>query len=303
VEGMNIGAMLLGFLGVLVSGLTSLVALGLLIARQIKPALITFAAGLLVTAVIAALSFLQHGGGYDPDPDDLGARLMIVLSAVTLLLAGAGQFISALQGPRPYAAAFGCAAGSMVFVAAPLLGEVSLLGDSLLAVSLLLALLSLMIAVLPPRRRTLLLWTALAALGGIAGFGVGDACVTTRSTLLDGFPGGKEDFRGRVRVEMHVLGVRVSDETGFALIPRVFGKDWQVNPGSSVRAASLTQAAWLYGPPAAGAIAGIVAGLILSLRIARLLVRQSGEGVHAEPLAEADRPREHGPSSDSIKPA
>lgn len=103
-EGMNIGAMLLGFLGVLVSGLTSLVALGLLIARQTKPALITFAAGLLVTGVIAAIatvSFLQHGGGYDPDPDDLGGRLMIVLSAVTLLLAGAGQFISALQGPGP----------------------------------------------------------------------------------------------------------------------------------------------------------------------------------------------------------
>jgi hypothetical protein len=272
VEGMNLGAMLLGYLGVLVSGLTSLVALGLLIARQTKPALITFAAGLLVTAVIAAiaaLSFLHHGGGYDPD--DLGGRLMIVLSAVILLLGGAGQFIAAFQGPQAYAAAFGCAWGSMVFLAAPLLGGLSLL----MAVSLLLAVLSLMTAVLP-RWRTLLLWTALTALGGIAGFGVGDACVTTRSTLLDGFPGGKEGFRGRVRVEIKVLGVPVSDETGFALLPRVFQRDWQVNSGSSVRAVSLTQAAWLYGPPAAGAIAGIVAGLFLSLRITRIVAFNGG---------------------------
>lgn len=273
-EGMNFGAIILGYLGVLVRVLASLVAIGFLVARRTKPALITFAAGLLGTAVIAAIaavSFLQHGGRFDPDPDDIGGRLMIVLSAVTLLLAGAGQFISAFQGPRLYAAAFGCALGSLVFQAAPMLGKPSM------AVSLLLAVLGLMIAVVPHRRLTMLLWTALAAGGGIAGFCVGETCVTTFSTLLDGFPGGKDGFRGRVRVEINVLGVSVSDETGFAIIPRVFSGDWQDNPGSSVRAVSLTQAAWLYGPPAAGATAGMVAGLFLSWRISRLRARQSDE--------------------------
>jgi hypothetical protein len=47
VEGVNVGAILLGYLGIAVFGLTSLTALGLLIARQAKAALITFAAGLL----------------------------------------------------------------------------------------------------------------------------------------------------------------------------------------------------------------------------------------------------------------
>jgi hypothetical protein len=48
--------------------------------------------------------------------------------------------------------------------------------------SLLLAVLSLMIAVLPPRRRAgALVCTALGGLGGIAGFGVAEACVRARA--------------------------------------------------------------------------------------------------------------------------
>src|SRR5262249_11178659 len=156
---------LLGYLGALGFGLTSLVALGLLIARQTRAALRTFAAGLLGTAVIAAratLSFLQKGQGFHVE----GSEPTIVLTALSLLLAGAGQFLAALRSPRIYAAAFACAAGSLVLLAPPLLAGdfvqpflslplLSLLGDSLrLAVSLLLASASLLIAVLPPRRRT-----------------------------------------------------------------------------------------------------------------------------------------------------
>jgi hypothetical protein len=166
-----------------------------------------------------------------------------------------------------------------------------------LALSLLLAVLSLMIPVLPPRRRTgVLLCTALAGLGGIAGFVLGDACVTTRYTLLQGqrVPGGPV----RVRVEVDVLGVSVSDETGLAPIPlRAKLEDL------GVRSVSPAQVAWGYGPPSTGSAAGVVAGLIVAWGITRLLIRQSGEGIHAEPLAEADRPSEHGPSSDKIKPA
>lgn len=296
-EGVNVGAFLLGYLGIAVFGLTSLTALGLLIARLAKAARITFAAGLLVTAGIAALaslSFLQKGHGFYVE----GSEPVIVLTALSLVLAGTGQFVAALQRPQTYAAAFGCAAGSMVFPAALVfLAAFPGHGSLGLAPCLLLAVLSLMIPVIPPRRRNgVLLWTALAAFGGIAGFALGDACVTTRCTLLEGqrVPGGPV----RVRVEVDVLGVRVSDETGLAPLP-----PWARPDDLGIRAVSPAQAAWRYGPPAAGAAVGVAAGLLVALGVARLWRRQSGEGVHAKSLAGAERPREQGSSSDKIKPA
>ena len=86
--------------------------------------------------------------------------------------------------------------------------SLSLPGVSLgLALSLLLAVLSLLSAVVSPRKKTAaLLWTMLGGLGCIAGFAVGDACVTTRCTLVQGFPGGGPH---RVRVEVDVLGARL----------------------------------------------------------------------------------------------
>jgi hypothetical protein len=41
------------------------------------------------------LSFLEHGGGYDPE--DAGGKPMIVVSKLALLLVGVGQFIAALR--------------------------------------------------------------------------------------------------------------------------------------------------------------------------------------------------------------
>jgi hypothetical protein len=162
-EGINMLAVLLGFLGVLVFGITSLVALGLLIACKTREARMTFAGGLLFTAIIAALavlSFLEHGGGYDPG--DTGGKLMIVLAALTLLLAGAGQFIAALRSPWTFAAALGCVAISMVLLqhAFRARDDLALAGDSLLlaGVSLMIALLSrfrsrLKVAAFPERER------------------------------------------------------------------------------------------------------------------------------------------------------
>jgi len=121
-----------------------------------------------------------------------------------------------------------------------------------LALSLLLAVASLMVAVLPSQRRAgVLLSTALAVLGGIAGFSAGEACVATHCTILQSFPGG---FPNKVRVKVDMLGVRVSEETGFARIPRE-GPD-------AVRSVSLGQAIWVGGPLAAGAAAGVVTGLV-----------------------------------------
>jgi hypothetical protein len=56
---MNMTALLLGYLAVLAFGSASLVALGLRIARLTRGALITFATGLLVATVIAALATLS----------------------------------------------------------------------------------------------------------------------------------------------------------------------------------------------------------------------------------------------------
>jgi hypothetical protein len=264
VEGLNVGGYLLGFLGIGVLGLTSLVALGLLIARKTTAARIVFAAGLLSAAVIVAvavLSFLSrefHG-------DEVWPQL--VLTALILLLSATGQFVAAVRRPRTYGAALACAVGAMLFLATLLQGDfvASVIRGRDLnpaavrfiqALSLLLALASLMIALFPRQRRGALPWTAQALLGAMAGFVLGDAAVATRCTIL------AEEGRGTpVLVEVYVLGVRVSEETGMVGVPDI--------GTSSIRSLSSAQAAWVQGTPAAGAVAGIIA----ALGIAALLVR------------------------------
>jgi hypothetical protein len=129
-----------------------------------------------------------------------------------------------------------------------------------------------------------------AVLGGIAGVAAGDSSVTTRCTVLE--PPGRGT---RVRVEVRVLGVLVSEEIGFVRIPE--------DGPSSVRHLNLEQAAWAYGIPAAGAVAGLLAALgsatLLvrsfepSRKTARVLgsrgLGQSSEGIRAERGAGAIR--------------
>jgi hypothetical protein len=272
---MNMGAYFLAALGILVLGSAFLVALGLAIAGKTRAAVMTFAVGLLGAAVIASLaslSFLQKGMGFYEEGSEPG----IALTVLALLLAGAGQFVAALRKSGAYGVALACAAGSMLLLAAPLLGmdalrwngvghvlSVSSLSLPWLtlgrAVSLLLAVAGVSIAILPSQRWTgALVGIMLAALGGIAGFAAGDALVTTHTTLLQSFPGGGPQG---MRVEVDVFGRRVSDETGFAPIPR--------EGLSLVRAVSLAQVAWVFGPPLLGAGAGLVA----AWGIGRSLVR------------------------------
>jgi hypothetical protein len=118
VEGFNIGGFLLGYLALLVFAIASLAAFGLLIVRLTRAARILFAAGLLCATGIAAVATLTFLGGEFPEH---GYGTVIVLTALTLLSAGAGQFVAALRRPRAYAAALACAAGSLVLLAAPLL--------------------------------------------------------------------------------------------------------------------------------------------------------------------------------------
>jgi hypothetical protein len=288
VEGVNMGGFLLGFLAVLVFGAVSLLAVGLLLARLYRAARIVFACGLCcatVIAALAALSFLARE--YHPE----GNEVRIVLGALTLLLVGAGPLLAAFRSPGAYGAALGCAAGALVYGTVAGFGISEVMSWRLpggAEVSLILAACGLLIAVFPPPRPAgALLWAAQAILGGIAGYAAGGACGTTRSTALEP-PGGRF---ARVRVEVYVLGVRVSDETRPAEIPD--------GGPAAVRSLSLAQDVWLSVPPAAGAAAGIVA----ALGLAAALLRRSGKGVHAEPLAAADWPREHGSWSDRVKPA
>src|SRR5262249_18779894 len=118
VEGVNVGGILLGYLAVLVFGVASVVALGLCLAQLTRAARVVFASGLLgatLVAALAALSFLQRE--FNP----AGSEALIVLAALTLLLAGVGQFVAALGSPRAYAAALGCAAASLALLSAPAL--------------------------------------------------------------------------------------------------------------------------------------------------------------------------------------
>jgi hypothetical protein len=272
VEGMNIGAMLLGSLGVLVLGVAILVALGLSVAGKYRAALLTFAGGLLATAITAALatlSFLQKGGGYYVE----GSEPLIALVTVATLLAGTGQFVAAVRRSG-YGIAILCAVGSTLFLAAPVGGADALrwiggtprvFGVSSLslpwlnlglAISVFLAAASMAVAILPPQRQIgALVGIALAAIGSIAGFAAGDVCVETHATHLHSIPGNVQE----VRVEVDVLGRRVSDEVGFAPIPR--------EGLALVRAVSLRQVAWVFGPPVLGAGAGLLvaSGLAKSL--------------------------------------
>src|SRR5262245_5759469 len=112
---MNIAGLLLGFVAALVLGGTSLVAIGLWIARRSDQALRLFAIGLMLTAVVAAfavLSFLAREIN-DPPP-----AVICLLTALSLVMGGAGQAIAARQGRRTYSAALVCTLGSIVFVVA-----------------------------------------------------------------------------------------------------------------------------------------------------------------------------------------
>lgn len=118
-EGLNVGRFLLLYFAVLVFGITSVAAVGLLVGRLTKAARIVFAAGFLCAdtiAALAALSFLAPEFNHDGISSSF-----IVLTALSLLLGGSGQFAAALQTPKAFAASFGCAACSIPFLAGPLL--------------------------------------------------------------------------------------------------------------------------------------------------------------------------------------
>src|SRR5262245_30394678 len=276
---MNGAAILLTLLGTLLFGITILLALVLLAARKISAARITLAGGLLdvaITASLATLSYLEPGMGYRPE----GAEHLLVITALILLLTGAGQFIAALRSSRTYGVTIACAAISLVFLATgvsefypeqpnvieQILGSRSLSPPSIsvgMAVSLLLAVIALVIPLVAPHRRNaILLKTAMIGCGFIAGLAAAEFGVTTHATMVSSRPGERQD----VRVAVEVLGFQVSDAAGLARIPARVPNYLYKTAEPCVRAATPAQALWLYGPP----ILGSFLGLIVALTVGKL---------------------------------
>jgi hypothetical protein len=116
---MNWTATLAPYLAVLLFGVTTLTALGLLAARHTKPARVLFATGVLGAALAVAAALLSFlAPEFRPGTD----VPLVVVASLSLSLAGAGQFAAALRGGRAYAAALGCAAASVTLAAFPWLG-------------------------------------------------------------------------------------------------------------------------------------------------------------------------------------
>src|SRR5262245_49138640 len=173
VEGMNIGALLLGSLAFFIVGIAILVALGLVIAGRTRAAPMTFSGGFLAMAVLgalAALSYLQRGMGFHQE----GSDPTLILIALSLVLAGSGQFVASFRSPRIFAAALACAIGALAILWTPLLGGDLLHSPNIsrifaahslslpwinlgLALSLLLAALSMIIALASAERRNCVL--------------------------------------------------------------------------------------------------------------------------------------------------
>jgi hypothetical protein len=115
---------LLCCLGVLVCASTSLAAVVLLLVRWTKEARIVFAAGLLCLAVATLPVFLglleqlaRDVRNFDHFDRRVVPLVVLVFAALTLLLAGFGQFIASLRSGRAYAVALGCALGAVALIA------------------------------------------------------------------------------------------------------------------------------------------------------------------------------------------
>jgi hypothetical protein len=128
------------------SGVPALAALGFLLARRPRQALILFSTALLCEAILGAALYLVLIA-VEPDLPP------IVLTGLSLFLAGAGQFVAALRTPGTYAVAlpFAVAAVVVIVVGIPSIGlshvpdwgslPVTLTSLALAAASLLIALL------------------------------------------------------------------------------------------------------------------------------------------------------------------
>jgi hypothetical protein len=106
------GIVLFGLMGLAV--VPALAAVGLWLAGRTYPARVLFATALLCEAILwAASCFLIL---WVDLPSDLWRGLAVALTGLSLLLAGAGQFVAALRSPRTFAVALAFAAGAVAVI-------------------------------------------------------------------------------------------------------------------------------------------------------------------------------------------
>jgi hypothetical protein len=119
VEGMNVAALLAGYLAVGAFALSSLAAFGVLLAGRGRAARILFAGGLLGSSLVVAgavLTFLA------PQYRSHATTGLVIVTTLSLFLSGAGQFLASLRSAGSYAVAFACTAAATFLLASPLVG-------------------------------------------------------------------------------------------------------------------------------------------------------------------------------------
>ena len=116
-EGMNIPALLAGYLAFGAFVLWSLAAFGVLLAGRGQVARIMFAGGLFGAALLVAAAMLTF---LAPEYRSGAPAWLVAVTALSLFLSGIGQFLASLRSAWGYAVAFAFAAASMLLVSSPL---------------------------------------------------------------------------------------------------------------------------------------------------------------------------------------
>ena len=118
-EGINVAAILAGYLALGAFICSSLAAAGVLLAGRGRAARILFAGGLFGAALLVAGAMLTF---LSPQYRSHATTSLVVVIALSLFLSGVGQFLASLRSAWGYAVAFAFAATAMLLVASPLLG-------------------------------------------------------------------------------------------------------------------------------------------------------------------------------------
>lgn len=120
-EGVNVGAIMICYIGILILAGAALVALGLLLAGWTRAARIVFASGTCAAFLLWSLadfSFFQRGMGFQID----GLEPLIAMVGAAMLFAGVGQFVGGLRNRRAFAASIAFAIGSVLVLMPPMFG-------------------------------------------------------------------------------------------------------------------------------------------------------------------------------------
>ena len=118
-EGVNFLPIMATFLAFLIFGITTLVAIGMLFFQKSRQARLLFSGGFLCGTVIVALSLLSF---FERQYRHNNSTTLIVISIVTLCLAGAGQYLAARRNGLTFVMAFACSTIALILMCYPQYG-------------------------------------------------------------------------------------------------------------------------------------------------------------------------------------